>query len=120
VKVTGSYVTDNDHGWNELHPVTKIEIITPSGVQNANTVTPDITMFPNPATDYVNFKLSEKPSSPVYITISDEIGRLAGQYQMLEMVDLKIKSKYLPSGKYYYHVSQDDKTIGHGTFVIAH
>ena len=119
VRVTGSYVTDNDHGWNELHPVSKIEII-PEGVQSTNMVTPEITVFPNPASDYVNFKLSEKPSSPVYITISDEIGRLAGQYQMLEMTDLKIKSKYLPSGKYYYHVSQDSKTTGHGTFVITH
>jgi hypothetical protein len=27
VKVTGSYVVDNEHGWMEIHPVTKIEVI---------------------------------------------------------------------------------------------
>ena len=27
VKVTGSYVIDSHNGWNEIHPITKIEII---------------------------------------------------------------------------------------------
>lgn len=27
VRVTGSYVTDRDNGWNEIHPVTRIETL---------------------------------------------------------------------------------------------
>lgn len=27
VRVTGTYVTDRDNGWNEVHPVTRIEIL---------------------------------------------------------------------------------------------
>jgi hypothetical protein len=27
VRVTGAYVTDSDNGWNELHPVTRIEVL---------------------------------------------------------------------------------------------
>ena len=27
VRVTGTYVTDRDNGWNELHPVSRIEIL---------------------------------------------------------------------------------------------
>ena len=27
VRVTGAYVTDRDNGWNEVHPVTGIEIL---------------------------------------------------------------------------------------------
>ena len=27
VKVTGSYVFDKEHGWNEIHPITTIEIL---------------------------------------------------------------------------------------------
>lgn len=27
VRVTGSYVTDRDNGWNEIHPVTRIEML---------------------------------------------------------------------------------------------
>ena len=27
VRITGAYVTDRDNGWNELHPVTRIEVL---------------------------------------------------------------------------------------------
>ena len=27
IRVTGSYVTDRDDGWNEVHPVTRIEVL---------------------------------------------------------------------------------------------
>jgi len=27
VRITGAYVTDRDNGWNEIHPVTRIEIL---------------------------------------------------------------------------------------------
>jgi len=27
VRVTGAYVTDSDNGWNEIHPVSKIEVL---------------------------------------------------------------------------------------------
>ncbi len=27
VRVTGAFVTDLDHGWNEIHPVTSVEIL---------------------------------------------------------------------------------------------
>jgi hypothetical protein len=27
VRVTGAYVTDTDFGWNEIHPVTRIEAV---------------------------------------------------------------------------------------------
>ena len=120
VKITGPYVTDNDHGWNELHPVTSIVIVSPTIVASTATVTPEITIFPNPANNFVNFKLSQKPSSTVYITISDGLGRLAGQYQMQEMTSLKVNSKYWPNGKYFYHISQDGKAISGGSFVVEH
>lgn len=27
IRVTGSYVTDRDNGWNEIHPATRIEVL---------------------------------------------------------------------------------------------
>jgi hypothetical protein len=27
IRVTGAYVTDRDNGWNEVHPVTRIEVL---------------------------------------------------------------------------------------------
>jgi type IX secretion system substrate protein len=120
VWVTGSYVTDNDHGWNELHPVSRILMYNTLAAPSTGTAkTPEISVFPNPATNHVNFELSDKPSSPVYITISDEIGRLGGQYQMLESTNLNINTRYLPRGKYYYNIRQDEKTIKTGSFVLV-
>jgi len=84
VLVTGSFVTDNDHGWNEIHPVTSIVIGNSVGVSNITAAnTTEVTVYPNPAKSHVNFKLSGKPSATVYITISDEIGRSAGQIHLL-------------------------------------
>jgi len=119
VIVTGSYVTDNDHGWNEIHPVSKIVIGTSVATANVVTSSPEVTVFPNPAKSKVNFRLSQKPSSPVFITIADQVGRLAGQYQMMETTNLEINTHYLPSGKYFYHIQQDGKFINAGNFVIA-
>ena len=119
VIVTGSYVTDNDHHWNELHPVTSIVIGRLNTFSTAMTNKPEVTVYPNPAKSHVNFRLSEKPSSPVYITIADELGRLAGQYQMFDALNLEINSTYLPSGKYFYHISKDNQMLTSGNFVIA-
>lgn len=121
VWVTGSYVTDNDHGWNEIHPVTHISLTPPSYLSVPSIAkAPDVDVFPSPANAYVNFKLSEQPETPLYITILDEVGRLAGQYQMLHSLNLNIKTTYLPAGRYYYHVEQDGKYIRGGSFLIAH
>jgi len=119
VLITGPYVTDNDHGWNELHPVSSITIMT-TGVAAIPNNTPSVSVFPNPVNAQVSFKLSEKPSSPIHITILDALGRLGGQYQMLETTNLTINTRYLPSGNYYYHVDQDGKEIHQGEFVITH
>ena len=27
VRVTGAYVTDRDNGWNEIHPVTRLQVL---------------------------------------------------------------------------------------------
>lgn len=119
VIVTGSFVTDNDHGWNEIHPVSKITIGSLGTAGNlAPYNKPEVSVFPNPATTRINFKLSEPPSSPVYITISDELGRLAGQYQMLQVLNLEINTRYLPGGNYYYHISKDNAYLSSGSFIL--
>jgi len=120
VQVTGSYVTDNDHGWNEIHPVTQITITGSASVQStAVVINPVVTVFPDPAKSFVNFRLSEQPSSPVHITIYDQLGRSAGHYQMLNSLSLEINTRYLPSGKYYYYAEQNSKQYSRGEFIVV-
>ncbi len=122
VLVTGSYVTDNDHGWNEIHPVTSIVIgylSAPTVAPRSENAFPDVKVFPNPATNKINFQLSELPSETVYITISDAVGRLAGQYQMLNTANLEINTRYLPTGKYYYGIREGAQLLKGGTFDLV-
>ena len=126
VKVTGSYVTDNDHGWNELHPVTSIVITTQTqvpllqGLSNQADNGLAMNVFPIPASDYVYFKLNMQPTSPVFLTISDGIGRSAGQYQMLENTKLEVTTSYLPAGIYYYNMEQAGHLLQSGKFLVVH
>ncbi len=127
VQVLGSYILDNDHGWNEIHPVTSITIVAgrfenPSSVpvETANLSGDDIKVFPNPANTNINFTLSKQPSTPIYITIVDGMGRLGGQYQMLETQNLKVKTTFLPEGKYYYSIVENSKVVKGGTFIVKH
>ncbi len=118
VYVVGSYVTDNVHGWNEIHPVTAIGFTT--AIENIEPNKPFVNIYPNPASSYVYVKLSDKPTKPVHIVISDGLGRLAGQYQMFDTQVIKIPTDFLPEATYYYHISQDDILLKGGSFVVIH
>ncbi len=122
VEVIGSYVTDNNHGWNEIHPVTSIAIISKRLLdENENSsMISKVTVIPNPSTTFINFGLNEIPSTPVFINIVDESGRNAGQYQIFDSKDLRITTKYLPSGIYYYSVRQHKENVATGSFIVAH
>ena len=120
VKVTGPYVTDNDHGWNEIHPVTSIEIIHPLAVNAVSADKLTIKAFPTPADEYINFALSDYPDAPVQIILSDALGRSAGQYQMLNTLELKVNIDWFPAGMYYYTVIQKGQLVKTGSFAIAH
>lgn len=126
VQVIGSYVNDNNHGWNEIHPVTSITIVAgrqaATAAQEENTLmkAEQIKVYPNPANSYIMFKFEQKPSSVVFVTVVDEIGRLAGQYQLYDNPELKVSANYFPNGKYYYSIVQDSKVIKGGSVVIRH
>ncbi len=131
VKVTGSYITDNDHGWNEIHPVTSIVITTQtasplrgSEYTGVDDVTDDdyvsVKVGPNPTSDYINFSIGKRGNDVVYIEIMDELGRSAGQYQLETTSNLQITTSYLPSGAYFYNVIQNKRIMNTGRFVVVH
>jgi Secretion system C-terminal sorting domain len=119
VKVEGSYVFDSFHGWNEIHPVSRIWIPTAS-VENTPANTAQVNIFPNPADDEATIKLSEKASSTVFIAISDVSGKVIGRFQMYEMQQMNINTSLLSSGIYFYHVMQNDKEVQVGKMVVHH
>jgi len=116
VYVQGSYVNDGVHGWNEIHPVTKIWIVT--AVANVSAPPTHVDVFPNPATDEVTFKTSEQPASTIFVTIMNTLGRACGRYQFYAMSELKVNTSLMPDGVYYYHIVQNDKEVQTGAFVV--
>ncbi|CAM6001593.1 unnamed protein product [Sphagnum balticum] len=121
VAVTGPYVTDNDHGWNELHPVTSIVILYPTGIREATSNVMDgFKVYPTPSDDQINMEFATAPGRPVYITIYDALGRSGGNYQLQNTTKLTITTTYLPDGTYYYSMRQDSGVIGQGEFAVRH
>ena len=121
VVVTGPYVTDNDHGWNEIHPVTSISIIYPTGIEDPKSNIMDgFKVYPSPADEQINMEFAQALNAPVYITIYDALGRSAGNYQLYGTKKLTINSTYLPAGTYFYSMRQDEGVIGKGEFVVTH
>ena len=130
VKITGSYVTDNDHGWNEIHPVTSIVITTqtssalrsdePASIEEVDDDYISVKVSPNPTSDYINFSIGKRSNDVVYLEIMDGLGRNAGQYQLAATSNLQITTSYLPSGVYYYNVIQNKRVMNTGRFVVVH
>ena len=121
VIATGPYVTDQDHGWNELHPVTRIALQGAAGIASSNTNAMDgFKVYPVPANDRITFQFANPLQTPTYINIYDTEGRSGGNYQMLETKELNITSTYLPAGIYFYFISQGGSEIGKGQFIISH
>lgn len=121
VIATGPYVTDNDHGWNELHPVSKIVIQGASDIAVLDTtIMNGFKVYPIPGDDHVIFEFANIIHSPTYISIYDALGRSGGNYQMSETKELNITTSYLPAGIYYYNIRQTAGILRQGQFTISH
>jgi hypothetical protein len=121
ITARGPYVTDNDHGWNELHPLTSITLHGAAGVQALDlTIMDGFKVYPSPADDQLSMEFATQLNAPTYITIYDQLGRSGGNYQMLDTRKLTITTTYLPDGIYIYSIRQTAGVLGDGQFVVKH
>jgi hypothetical protein len=119
VAITGPYVTDNDHGWNEIHPVTSIVIYHPAGIAGEPGPLPDLKVFPVPATNAVHFSFAAAPHTTTYISLYTEEGREVGDYMLAETSEFILNTTYWPSATYIYKISQGKETLKSGKFVVV-
>ena len=121
IEATGSYVTDNDHGWNEIHPVTKIAILGATGIPDMDSAFLNgFKLFPQPASDFINFAFDAPPHATTYISIYNAIGKGMGDYQLAETKSFNLNTMYLPGGVYLYTISQSKGILKSGQFVVMH
>jgi hypothetical protein len=122
VTATGPFVTDTDHGWNELHPVSKIIIQgSHTSVLTLDTnVLNGFKIYPVPADNEINFEFPFKRNNLTYISIYDAQGRAGGDYQLGETTKLSVTTSYLPNGTYFYNIRQGIGIVGQGQFSVKH
>jgi hypothetical protein len=120
VAITGPYVTDNDHGWNELHPVTNIVITHPTTGITKPAALPDLKVYPQPAAEVLNFDFETPPHVQTYIDIYSIEGREVGAYMLSETCNFVLHTGYYPTGDYTYTISQGQGILRKGKFTIVH
>jgi len=85
-----------------------------AAVKVANTT---VSVYPNPATSWVNFSLNQVPQSRMLIRIFDVTGRLKGKYELAaNSKNLKVNVSSFTAGNYFYQVIQNNKQIQSGFF----
>lgn len=121
VRCTGPWVFDPTHGWNEIHPVCDMELISLTGIADpvANPLD-GLKIFPQPAVDHLTFQLAQPPHQPTYISFYNMLGRNVGSYVLSETNLLIFDTSYWPAGTYVYTIGQKDKPLmKKGKVVVA-
>jgi hypothetical protein len=93
-----------------------IDYVNPIAANNTK-----VTLFPNPAKDYVQVALSlENVSKKVTYTIIDGLGRFVSKevHNNVKEENFTINTSKLPAGHYFFVVNTDDKAVSRN-FVIA-
>jgi hypothetical protein len=95
--------------------IDKLEFVDDLGIEeNANLV--NASVFPNPATDYLNFTFDKEVNGELKL-FSNE-GQLIYSVSV-KGVDQKIDLSTFATGTYYYGLFEKDKKLSSGQFVIS-
>lgn len=72
-------------------------------------VSPELTIFPNPANGEVNIRWKKAPEKPGQIQITDLYGRQVRQMVIASgTMEIKIPADHLPEGMYFFRIRFDD------------
>ena len=75
-----------------------------------------VTLFPNPAVEYVHVKVEQVPASKIKLTVHNIIGNeITTEIEVVNEHELRVKVKDLASG-YYLLAVKDDESKFRGTY----
>ena len=75
----------------------------------------NIIVSPNPATDYIDFKIVGE-ANRYKLVLNNCLGQQVGTHE-LESKEFKLSLKNFSSGMYFYKITQDTGSSGHGKFL---
>lgn len=114
VEVTGPYVYDIVHCWNELHPVSKMVVgyVTSIRDPEGSTFLDGMKLFPQPARNEVEFEFAHPPHALTFVKLYNAAGQLLFVYGMAETSYLHLDISTWPTGEYPYAiVSQEQAKV---------
>ncbi len=95
-------------GWNRPNNLS-------SGISESKNETISIDVFPNPATDLVNFCVADNPENKNYsVQISNSLGQMIKEIEFTKTAILT----ELKSGMYFYSIHSSGKTVKQGKFIV--
>ncbi len=98
-------VTENDIGCvDDL--VKNLKILLVTGISGANSIQNEITVFPNPAYDEIQLKVSDPVINETEIILFNSIGQVARRWQRKDLfTSMKLNLEGLAPGTYFIEVS---------------
>jgi len=99
-------------------------ILDELNIENVSTITEtqlevfDLSVFPNPATDVIDFNLPGEPYDYINIQIYNAVGQLITRLNSSGQPTIRVNTSGYASGIYYYHVVTDAGDYLRGKFII--
>lgn len=72
--------------------------------------TTDIYLYPNPSKDYINVSIPSEYGLPNSLTISNSLGQIISQKEVLATSDLSLNTSSLSIGVYFITIAKDTQT----------
>ena len=92
---------------------------TNTGVTNIANYDYGFTVFPNPASSFVNFTCNNVLGSDLVVSVTDELGRTVGAYPM-NGTQLQVNTGSFAPGFYFYKVVDENGGFaGEGKFIVG-
>lgn len=122
VQVTGPFIYDTVHCWNELHPVSHM-ILHPAGISGPDeSIIDGLKIFPQPANNEMTFQFAHPPHAITLVKLYNIAGQQLFVYALAETSLLKVDVSTWPPGEYLYSIvsQENSKTLKSGKFSVVH
>ena len=125
VLITGPFIYDTVHCWNEIHPVSNCSVIVPPSCIHeidGNSLIDGLKIFPQPANSNIKFQFKQAPCSLTLIKLYNIKGQLLFVYGLSETNTLSLDVSSWASGDYLYSIlsKENSRILKSGKFTISH
>lgn len=91
--------------------------LSPLGLQEATAVH-EIAVYPNPVNDFANIDLTQLTCAALDLKIFNSYGQIVYTQTSIEAGSIRIDSRNLQNGLFFFQVLSENKTIGIGKFIV--